>query len=515
VPDDKEAWMANERIVLAHEADFVIGQLAVYPSTREVARNGVRHVIEPRVMQVLVALHRAGGAVVSKDDLVHSCWDDRVVGEDAINRVISRLRKLGEGAGGGAFAVETVTRVGYRLRSGSGEPAATITPSEPLISRRHAIAGGSVAALGLGGWWLASRNGDEKSPIDDLMERGQQAVLYGTPEQTAFGISLLQQAVEKEPNNAKAWGRLSLAYGGQAQQSPQSDFERLMAKAESAGQRALQLDANNSDALVGKALGSRERGDRIERDRTVKDVLKRFPDNPTANRARAFQLTQVGRLSEALPVLQKTIALEPFAPTDAYALSNLLWSLKRLDEADSAMERAFRLWPRHYGVWFSRYKHLAYTKRFAAARAMVDDVGQRPTGIPESNFALCMNELAAFESGSADSIARAMTDHLKAAKTGVGFAQNAMTFAAEIGDGDTLFRLADALYFDRGTTMPQQRFTREQGLYNPGRRRPTYFLFTPPFAAHWRDPRFTALVEELGLADYWRKTGSTPDYRRS
>lgn len=512
--------MENPRIDLAHEADFAIGPLLAHPSTREVERDGVREVIEPRVMQVLVALHRAAGAVVSKDDLVHSCWEGRVVGEDAINRAISRLRKLADGPGRGAFEVETVTRVGYRLRSSAYDGAAgktgpTSASSGIALSRRHALAGSAVAIAGAGGWWLWSRSAEEKSPVDDLLERGQQAVLYGTPEQTAFGISLLQEAVELEPENAKAWGRLSLAYGGQAQQSAQSEYEQLIAKAQSAGRRALQLDPDNSDASVARTLGARAGGDRAKADKDARALLQRFPKNPTANRAYAFLLSQAGRLSDALPLLQKTIALEPYSPVDAYALSNILWSVGRLDEADNAMDRAYELWPRHYGVWFSRYKHLAYTKRIAGARAMLQDVGQRPTGIPESNFELCSKELAAFESRSTEDVNIAMDGHLEAAKTGLGFAQNAMTFAAEVGDPDTLFMLADSLYFDRGLKMSQQRYSREQGLYNPARRRPSYFLFSPPFAPHWKDARFARLVEEMGLADYWRKTGSTPDYQRS
>lgn len=114
-----ESYVEHLRIDLAHEPDFAIGSLSVHPSTRELSRFDARHVIEPRVMQVLVALYKADGAVVSKDDLALSCWEGRVVGEDAINRVISRLRRASEGIGQGAFLVQTVTRVGYRLRPGT------------------------------------------------------------------------------------------------------------------------------------------------------------------------------------------------------------------------------------------------------------------------------------------------------------------------------------------------------------------------------------------------------------
>src|SRR5258708_29584401 len=69
-------------------------------------------------MQVLVALYRAKGAVVSRDDLIARCWEGRIVGEDAINRAIWRLRKLAEADGDANFTIETIPRVGYRLVGG-------------------------------------------------------------------------------------------------------------------------------------------------------------------------------------------------------------------------------------------------------------------------------------------------------------------------------------------------------------------------------------------------------------
>src|SRR5260221_1251459 len=99
-----------ERIVLAREAPFRIGEAEFRPATREVIFVGETSIVEPRVMQLLVALHRAGGAVVSKDDLGILCWEGRIVGEDAINRVVSRLRAVAEKQAGGQFRLETITK---------------------------------------------------------------------------------------------------------------------------------------------------------------------------------------------------------------------------------------------------------------------------------------------------------------------------------------------------------------------------------------------------------------------
>jgi len=65
-------------------------------------------------MQVLVALARAEGGVVSQRELIDACWSGRIVGEDAIYRCIVRLRALAATLEG-AFCIETIARVGYRL----------------------------------------------------------------------------------------------------------------------------------------------------------------------------------------------------------------------------------------------------------------------------------------------------------------------------------------------------------------------------------------------------------------
>lgn len=99
---------------LAHEADFVLGLMRVRPSLGEVEIEGEKQHLEPRVMQVLVALVRAEGAVLSRDDLIARCWDGVIVGDDAINRVISKVRHLAEDERT-RFHVETLPRIGYRL----------------------------------------------------------------------------------------------------------------------------------------------------------------------------------------------------------------------------------------------------------------------------------------------------------------------------------------------------------------------------------------------------------------
>ena len=115
----REPLSANAAPVeLAAVGDFVLGRLSVRPSVREAVRAGRSHHVEPRVMQVLVALARADGAVVSRDELMRSCWNARIVGEAAIHRCIFKLRELAvAGEGETDFLIETIPRVGYRLEA--------------------------------------------------------------------------------------------------------------------------------------------------------------------------------------------------------------------------------------------------------------------------------------------------------------------------------------------------------------------------------------------------------------
>ncbi len=129
---------------LAKESEFGLGGLRIRPALRQVDSVGGSETLEPRIMQVLVVLARKRGDVVSRDQLIEECWDGLSVGEDSISRCIYRLRKLGESTG--AFGVETITKVGYRLveatpeasragKVGPADPAPAAAPLQPASPR--------------------------------------------------------------------------------------------------------------------------------------------------------------------------------------------------------------------------------------------------------------------------------------------------------------------------------------------------------------------------------------------
>jgi DNA-binding winged helix-turn-helix (wHTH) protein len=206
------------RVVLANELPFWLGTVRVDPPMRQIVFSDTSQTVEPRAMQVLVLLKKADGGVVSREALIAQCWNGRIVGDDAINHAVAKLRRLAEQSGG-QFEIETIARVGFRLiekmdgTPGDGPPTVPPQPATAGFNRRALIRAAAVAGVvGLGGAAVAFRSGRE-TPADlaevfyqrGLATRGQG---YSTQYEQAVGY--FQRAVELDPDHAAAWGGAQL-----------------------------------------------------------------------------------------------------------------------------------------------------------------------------------------------------------------------------------------------------------------------------------------------------------------
>src|SRR5262245_50351280 len=112
--NDSDSIRRPREIALAQEAAFELADTHVSPAALEVEHAGRVTALEPRVMKVLVALSRANGQPVSRDDLTLLCWGGRVVTDGALNRCVAQLRKAL--SGDARIQLETIATVGYRLQ---------------------------------------------------------------------------------------------------------------------------------------------------------------------------------------------------------------------------------------------------------------------------------------------------------------------------------------------------------------------------------------------------------------
>ena len=94
---------------------FRIGDWIVEPMLSRIAGpSGSAHV-EPRAMDVLVALAQRAGEIVSRDDLILAVWKHPHVTDEALSRCVSILRHaLGDDQGEPRY-LETIRKRGYRL----------------------------------------------------------------------------------------------------------------------------------------------------------------------------------------------------------------------------------------------------------------------------------------------------------------------------------------------------------------------------------------------------------------
>ncbi len=118
----------------ASPAQLRIGDWLVDPSLDELRRGETRVKLEPRKMQLLMALAQRPNELVTTEELLDTVWAGVVVSQSSVYQSIAQLRKtLGDDAEAPTF-IATVQRKGYRL------VAAVSTPTDADLHPPHAVA---------------------------------------------------------------------------------------------------------------------------------------------------------------------------------------------------------------------------------------------------------------------------------------------------------------------------------------------------------------------------------------
>ncbi|MBS7671181.1 winged helix-turn-helix domain-containing protein [Croceicoccus gelatinilyticus] len=503
--------MAATRIDLAHEPDFTAGPFTVLPRTRElVGPEGDRVVLEHRVMQVLIAIARVDGEIVTRDDLIETCWDGRIVGEDALNRVISRLRKALAKVGDGIARIETLHKVGYRLML-EAEPDAA--PSSPLTTSRRQVLAASLAAILVGGVgiYAGTRNRAGISPeIMALLAQSRQLLGQETRDAQNQAIGLLKNVVGQAPAFADGWGRLALGYGLVSHTRLRAEAEVMRSRALAAAREALEIDQNNACAEIAVSVSLPCIGSYMERDQCQQRALKAEARNYDAIVCTANTLQFVGRNAEAVD-LYRSLPDGPVTPADRNNMIRALWSAGLAEETDRELVRATSLYPTQISIWLTRLYIKLFSGDVGAAVALAHDTRNAPTGtFPDrvARFELLASALETRQEGQVDAATSMLRER---AKICVYEAELSMRGLCALNRVDEAFVVADAYYFNEGYSIPD--FTPDGGVSIKWRN--TRQLFEPVTAPMRADRRFERLVARLGLAEYWDAAGSQPDYRRA
>lgn len=520
---DEDTPQVTRPITLAHHHPFSLGALAVDPGTRRIAHpDGREEFVEPRVMQVLVALAQARGSILTRDDLIERCWTGRIVGEDAINRVLSRLRKLSDTIGRGIFTIETLTKVGYRLVLEGPADTNPLPPSQARSAdaqpnRRAFIAAGAAAGIAAvaGGGAFLYRNlqpAPSNSEAELLMVLAWQAWTQGTADGNSQAIGLYRRATANAPEYADAWGFLGCVYADRSHVwARPSEREPLRARARAAGRRALELEPGNAYGRGAIAQARPLMGNWLLMERVFSHGLQEQPEKWCMKYGLALGHTRVGRLTDASASFQEIRSIAPTA-TQFLFETRSLWGAGRLDEAERLMEEAVTIYATNPAIWFANVNLLLFSSREGAAVAFAQDAEKRPENLSDDDVQEIVALARALESGSPALAAAAANGPVRRAREAAGSVPYAIQVASALGRVDEAFMLADAYFYSRGFSIPDVRVGPGEAPEVSLNERSTGFLFLPPARAMRADPRFGRLVHDLGLERYWQEAGATPDF---
>ncbi|MGL6044228.1 MAG: winged helix-turn-helix domain-containing protein [Sandaracinobacteroides sp.] len=521
---------AGSRIDLATEPDLAVGVLEIVPSRLEIRAHGVAHAVPPRVMQVLVALTRAKGRTVSRDELAESCWQGRVVGEDALNRVIAKIRDIAAGPAEGSFEIETIKRIGYRIVV-TNEPADHVevpfaveapvvaAATKPMGSHRAAagptrykgIAFGAVLVLLAAATWQYASRPKTPAPADeplvlaatDLETRGLSAMFEGVPNRTLVGIDLLQQATETAPTNARIWGALAMANVLSLADADAGSQPAIVQRVREAAARAQEIDPKEGRSIAALLSLQPTFGTWAAKDIALQRGMARArPGTAPLIFQRIQFLTATGRIDEALTLANELDRTSPFIPWIQATRINLLAARGQFADAERAADRAGDVWPRQRLIWFTRFYLAAYGGRPDKALALARAGG--PDNSDPREVEIAVKVARALESRNPADADAVMTAYQRLAPVSQGFAEQAVRAAAALGRDRAAIDFATLLYGKalpvgrRGPTEPRIGY---QGLGE----RNSAIMFLPPANRLWQRPEMVRIAEDAGLQNYWQQ----------
>ena len=193
----------------------------------------------------------------------------------------------------------------------------------------------------------------------------------------------------------------------------------------------------------------------------------------------------IGRMNEAASYAKQAADADPLDPggADEY-ISALAWA-GQLDAAAEELRRAERLWPGTQAMLEARLRYdLRYGDPKEALRIIRS--GAAPSFLDSESF------LEARADPSKESVDRAIADARAKVDRNPQAMGSLIQVLAEFGREDEIYPLIE-----------------QQGRDAIGE---SYLLFRPAFHRFRQNPRFMTIAKQLGLLQYWTRTGRWPDF---
>ncbi|MCA1624481.1 MAG: protein kinase [Acidobacteria bacterium] len=168
-----------------------------------------------------------------------------------------------------------------------------------------------------------------------------------TPDDLKQAISLFQQAVDKDPAYAKAYGGLAMAYEVYSDNAPltrQEDRE-IRLKAKAAALKALELDNNLPEAYAVLAEAKIDDWNFDGAENHYKRAIELNPNFATARQWYSELLARLERRDEAIAEIKRAYEIDPFSRAVNLNLGLRYWESRRNDEAMAQFKKLIETEP--------------------------------------------------------------------------------------------------------------------------------------------------------------------------
>ena len=308
----------------------------------------------------------------------------------------------------------------------------------------------------------------------------------------------LEAATRLAPKMSKAWSTLAAArivHVSRLFLERREDDEALMEmSARTAANRALALDPDDGEALAVLAHLTPSTHLR-EIERLFQRALRSEPNNTQLLNWHGAFLWFVGRNREALDELTRAYEIDRITPTVAQNLAAVLLWAGRYEESErlTDLARDSRLRTEFFQL---REQDFLFRRDWAGLVRLVRTLPDFLSPPNAALFRLCRETATILEQNRTDQYGRLRTRW----RSTTEFPTEAVQFLSALGDqSGALIVVRSAVDRHRAT---------DRYLIDPG----WTALFPANLAALRGDPQVIRLFVRWGLFDYWRSSGSWPDF---
>ncbi|MBI4474552.1 MAG: winged helix-turn-helix domain-containing protein [Acidobacteria bacterium] len=277
--------------------------------------------LSPKAYDVLVALVRQAGRLVTKDELLARVWSESFVAEGILTVHVAALRKaLGDDTRPPAY-IETVARSGYRFIAAVTCDSADEKPFTSSAMTR---------------------------PVElyELVGRGRSHLLSGSYFELPGAVDAFRAAIEIDSTYAPAHAGLARARCVQAAFRA-VPHQEAFAEAKASALRALAMNSASADAQV--ALGTvlfLSEWDWAAAARSLRRALEINPDHTEALLQYGSLQEALGRLDEGLRSKQQALAHDPRSAGVLVQISISYWHQRKYDDTLVWARRALEVDPK-------------------------------------------------------------------------------------------------------------------------------------------------------------------------